>query len=557
MLIVLGIVWSIGIVRAQTDSLIRQLTQAKEDTLKVQLLWDIGASVVFQSPLNSMPYFEQSVRLAQQLDDVKGLEKGYTGILVAYNFNGQYEKALPYSDSAIIYSHRVNDPNRLALVYLNKSDVLFNLYDYKNSLKFSQIALSYALKTGNKDRLGRIYGIISNTYRRQDQYELAMEYQNKEIGMYRDIRDFNMVSNGYQSKAMLLLKMKKYQEALLSIQKAIAIADSVQEVHLLSSFYSTEADILMEVNDYKNAQTSVLKALDYANLTQHERQKWFATGQMVKIDTHLGLHQQAIINGKAAYEGFKQLNDLGRQQGMAALLAETYEKTGNKLAAFDYLKISTELADSLNRQAYNTETARLQTEMNVAEKEYNIQLLQKDKELQLQKLRRQQLMLVGAFIILVLLASGAYLLFNQNRMKQHLKELQLRNEIAADLHDEVGSSLSSINMLSQIAVSNVGSQQEILKKVSNYARETIEKMSDIVWMIKPADEITANLIERMEKFLYGIGHGKGISTHFELSGLEDKKLSMEQRKALYLVFKEAVNNAVKHAEATHRFICFH
>ena len=74
------------------------------------------------------------------------------------------------------------------------------------------------------------------------------------------------------------------------------------------------------------------------------------------------------------------------------------------------------------------------------------------------------------------------------RLRNRMKELELRNRIAADLHDEVGSSLSSIHMLSQIATQQEGDgtkQNDILTRMSNNAKETMEKMGDIVWMIKP------------------------------------------------------------------------
>ncbi len=76
-------------------------------------------------------------------------------------------------------------------------------------------------------------------------------------------------------------------------------------------------------------------------------------------------------------------------------------------------------------------------------------------------------------------------------------------------------------------------------------------MSDIVWLIKPLKEDSQNLKEKMEKFLFEICQSKDIIPKLEVSNLDEAKLNMEQRKAIYLVFKEAVNNVAKYASAKH------
>ena len=132
-----------------------------------------------------------------------------------------------------------------------------------------------------------------------------------------------------------------------------------------------------------------------------------------------------------------------------------------------------------------------------------------------------------------------------------MKELELRNQIAADLHDEVGSSLSSIHMLSQMAArpGNEATHQDILTRMSSNAKETMEKMGDIVWMIKPGEAEAGSLKQRMERFAYEIGSSKNIEVAIQLEELDKLKLTMKQRKNIYLIFKEAVNNAVKYSDS--------
>jgi two-component system, NarL family, sensor histidine kinase UhpB len=157
--------------------------------------------------------------------------------------------------------------------------------------------------------------------------------------------------------------------------------------------------------------------------------------------------------------------------------------------------------------------------------------------------------MIGAASLAILAIAGIWLLMNRNKLRQRMKEMELRNQIAADLHDEVGSSLSSIHMLSQMATSNEtnSNQKNILDKVNSNAKETMDKMSDIVWMIKPSETETGSLRQKMERFAGEICSSKNIQLSIDLAAIENIKLGMSQRKNIYLIFKEAINNAVKYS----------
>jgi signal transduction histidine kinase len=159
------------------------------------------------------------------------------------------------------------------------------------------------------------------------------------------------------------------------------------------------------------------------------------------------------------------------------------------------------------------------------------------------------MLLAGASLLSVLAVAGIGVVRSRSKLKQQMKELELRNKIAADLHDEVGSSLSSIHMLSQMASQQGGdaTHKDILSRMSNNTRETMEKMGDIVWMIKPGEMESGSLKHRMEQFAFEISSSKDISLQLTLDGMEKLRLTMEQRKNIWLIFKEAINNAVKYS----------
>jgi signal transduction histidine kinase len=75
----------------------------------------------------------------------------------------------------------------------------------------------------------------------------------------------------------------------------------------------------------------------------------------------------------------------------------------------------------------------------------------------------------------------------------------------------------------------------------------MEKMSDIVWMIKPGENEGQGLVQRMERYLYELCTHQNVECDMQAGELDNLRLNMNQRKNLYLIFKEAVNNAIKYS----------
>lgn len=124
----------------------------------------------------------------------------------------------------------------------------------------------------------------------------------------------------------------------------------------------------------------------------------------------------------------------------------------------------------------------------------------------------------------------------------------LRNSIARDLHDEMGSTLSQINIMSELMA--LKSTDETYKTIHQKIKEVMTTMSEIVWSINPKKDSLPETISKIQEFAIDILESKGVDLHFNISKLnESKVLSPDQRRHIYLIFKEAINNAAKYANA--------
>ena len=140
------------------------------------------------------------------------------------------------------------------------------------------------------------------------------------------------------------------------------------------------------------------------------------------------------------------------------------------------------------------------------------------------------------------------------KISKYMVEEKLRSKIARDLHDEMGSTLTSINIISKMAMQQAPQQaamQHHLQRIKEHSTRMMESMSDIVWAINPANDTFERIIIKLKEFTAEMLEPARMNYYFtEDEQLNNIKLNLEQRKDIYLIYKEAINNAVKYSEAT-------
>jgi len=535
--------------KLSVDSLKNLVANNPDDTNKVIHYRMITGLLRLTNPAEGMRYGQTGVALGKKLGFDKGIAGCYLNISSCYNSAGKLDSALIFIDSAAIYSKKAKDPNRLSLVYLNRADYNMQLQNFDQSLRDCDTSMYYAELAGSDDRRARVLQTIGSIYFFQDNWARSMEYYDKANELYLKIGNLQMSAIVLNNLAIVYKHTGQYELAAQVIQKAIVIADSLQDLSNLSMYHGTLSDVYYSMEQYQPAARHAQLSLDYANQISNEIQLSYGYQYLGQVY----LRQNKVSEGIALLlKGFdisKRINDLDKIHLSADLLAEAYASTGNTTKAYEFLRISKEASDSLARQRYDEDIAAMQTRFRVGEKDKEILLLNKDKELQQQRLSRQRVLFIGSMTLIVLVLIGISLYISRYRLQNRMKELELRQRIAADLHDEVGSSLSSIHMLSQIASQQQkddATGNDILQRLSNNARETMDKMSDIVWMIKPGDG-EGNLKLRIEQYVYELNSDLNIDITTELGALEKENLTMEQRRNIYLIFKEAMNNALKYS----------
>src|SRR5438067_7518014 len=151
------------------------------------------------------------------------------------------------------------------------------------------------------------------------------------------------------------------------------------------------------------------------------------------------------------------------------------------------------------------------------------------------------------------------MLQKENMRLEVEKQVELykqRMRISSDLHDEVGATLSGIAMYSQITKEQIRLQdtqkvQQSLSVMQQSAAEMVDKLNEIVWTVNPEQDSLQKLLQRLEEYAQEMGAIKNIKVSSAISSdLEEIRLPMEARRNIYLLCKEAINNAVKYSNCS-------
>src|SRR6185503_20138071 len=132
------------------------------------------------------------------------------------------------------------------------------------------------------------------------------------------------------------------------------------------------------------------------------------------------------------------------------------------------------------------------------------------------------------------------------RVSRMLALEQIRTRIATDLHDDIGSGLSQISILSQLASRQAGKDEPpspaALERITALSGELIAAMSDVVWAISPRSDTVSALAYRMRRFASELFADSAVELTLSLPQNDDAPVDPDVRRQLYLVFKEALHN---------------
>lgn len=468
-----------------------------------------------------------------------------------YKNQGLYKKALPFMIDNLNLLEEENASRAGQL--LNLGNLYSKLGDYKNAAVNHLEGLTLFEKLNNKRGQSFCFQSLGSDFLSLKQFEQAKKYFLLSYNLKKELMDKRGMITALTGLGDSYVELGELKQAEKDYVESIKIA---KEMKITSEESRTQFQLGLlykRMNDIPKARTFILRAFQLAKQTGDSTLVAKMSGEIIALDSQ---KDDSKIE-KSLTKNINTLINSGDRHAVATeykRLSEYFESKNQFDKALDYLKKHEALKDTVEGKAVLLQIKQLEEQYKNEKNEIEIGLLKKDQELQTLTLSRQRIAITFIVIALISVIVIGLLLINRYRVMNRTKRLieieKMRNTIARDLHDDIGSTLSSINILSKVAlVEQNGDTQNYLQRIGDQSTRMMEDMSDMVWSINPRNDSIEKVITHMREFATEIFESAGIEYHFSDNSKAGLTLDSDRRKNLFLIFKEAVNNAAKYSKA--------
>ncbi len=492
----------------------------------------------------------KALNICEEIGDNEIAAMSLNNLSSMYFTLGDKQKAIDYQKKSI-EKRKVTDIEGLALGYCNLCQMYLKAGNLEGAERYRQLCLQYSSQSKNESKVVMGYitsGLLANA--KGDNKE-AYQLEKKVISILeKSHSDDVMLATRYISAAILSGLNKEDSLITLSYyDKSMTLSQKLGITENLKSIYYYKTVFFKNRKDYYNAYENYKKYINYRDSLNSEDTKKTIAEIETKYQTAKKDNEIEKLN---ADQKIKQL-EIDKQK---AVIAGDLLQAQKKQNEIDLLGKSKELLDIKIKQ----QDEQLERNLLIAKNnEQQLQLARQERKLREGELKEQKQlrnMMIGGVLVLTILG---FVLFNRYQLKRRLQQqkalLEVRNNIAKDLHDEVGSTLTSIKILSEVSKKNLQKDQQkassLLQKITEQSSQMQQSMSDIVWAVKPDNDKLENMVIRMREYISHTLEQKNIQTRFTIDEKAmDKSIGMEQRRDLFLIFKEAINNAAKYADCS-------
>jgi two-component system, NarL family, sensor histidine kinase UhpB len=501
-------------------------------------------------------YLQLLKELSQKHPDQMKIQANYYSTAGLFNKRqGNYKDALPLMIKSADISVKRNETENTAGQFLNIGNTYMQIGDYKNALKYHLQALKLFESIDHKRGISFCYQNISNDFIQLKEYKKALQYAQQSLSIKQNIKDSRGIGTAYRVLGKIHAGISQYDKALDYFLKALKVSQDMQVKTEEAQIHLDIANLYGNNNEPEKAKQYYQQGIDIAKTTGDTAALVLAETKLMQLQVNLVKEKEkesTLINN---LNNVIRRGDKNDEVDFYKHLSDHYELNNHFEKALEYNKKYFLKKDSLSNAQLQFEIHQLEEQYKNELKENEIALLKKDQLLNNVKLQKQKSLQYGTVTLLVLIVIIALLIFHRyrfiNKNNRLLEMEKVRNNIAKDLHDDIGSTLSSINIMSGIMYKQAENgiiDTGGLKKIKENSAAIMESMSDIVWAINPQNDTVEKVIYKMKEFASELLDPLNIRYSFiEKGNLAALHLDAQKRKDLYMVFKETINNAAKYS----------
>jgi len=439
-----------------------------------------------------------------------------------YYYTGLIRMALQESERMLRIARELKDSillgtayNLIGLSYMNMDSIQKAVPFFLEGIKFIRQP-PYAIDYFTSSKPHHMYGNLAECYLKLGMYDKAKAAANMSKKLATEISWLRGATIADNTLGLVYARTNKLDSAFYFEREAIAkgLARGHPDVSLVSYSALAECFLLQQQND------SAIASLNQGFLLLQEK---------------------------------PYLNDLFVKQFLADVvrLSVILDKPELQIKA---LRLKDSIAAGLVKK--NDAQISLLVKGSVANE-------MRAANLEVEEARHKQSLTNTRFILALVALGSMIILFFLYRyyQRKQMREMEIRNRISRDLHDDIGATLSSINLYGELAHSVIEEQpsdsKEMIGKITNQTKDLMSRMGDVIWSMKPVADEKNSFTSRLKNYSSELLTPKEILCDFDIDESLGKRISSPVvRKNILLIAKEAMNNTAKYSAATKTSVSF-
>lgn len=526
----------------------------------------------------SLSLYKEAIALGKAIDDKAGLVQAYrSGAFVAGALLNNTEEALVISDEAIAFATKLGDANTLCDMYGMRAVIYQAAGNTDSAIVVSKLALKYMDEDTAPDSLKNwpLYLNVADLYSQLNNQLLAIEYTNRYLDEYvLKIKDTMRMIASYNNLGVYYTLLPDSVRAYENTYKAWNLFTEKPDTQNETSVYSGMFAMYNNHGLYDSALFFCEKNIERFQQTGNNQRLLDATYNLMEVAINAKdkktadavLKNPVMITAFHLFATQEDQLSLRSRKNFAEGLYHLYELAGDQEKAYRYLKTTNQLNGLLRTQ----ETNKAMEEYELNRKKVLQEKLLLTTQLEIEKKDNAILLLLALTVAVFAIALVAFIWYNKRNTLQKKKieylekqkewerekslmegQLEERNRISRELHDDLGASLTSIVLAGHLLKNKNGDAGASVQMITDTATASIDSLNEIVWSLNSRNDSMMGLVAYIRKFATTFLEKSGIALQV-MSALPETDfiVTSTTRRNVYLTAKECLNNVVKHSNAT-------
>ncbi len=414
---------------SELDSLRQLLSTTLHDTDRVKIHNNISRKLFRKDQELSRQHADSAMTLATKIDYPMGIAMAYKNIGSGYYVKGNYEKALEQWKYCRVYTDRTGDSSQMANALVNIGVAYKKLGFYDKSIHFYMESLEISEKILDSLKMAMAYVNLGTLNSAQNDYKQALHYLEKGKAIYalKDRkRELAATSN---NMGIIFEKQEAYEKAISLYEQTLSLYENLDDEWGMALGNNNVGLILFKMGKIEEALEKLLLTLSIRKKLGDE---YGIASTMINIGNcyhELGAYEKAIDYFKDSQRRSEKMGTRQLSRSCYEALLESYRFKKDYQKALKYHHLLVAVKDSMFNEESNKQIQEMQTRYEAEQKEKEIVLLTKEKELHTANLQQQEaeltwqrIVLVIALVGLVMILILAFLIYNRYKLKQQTNE---------------------------------------------------------------------------------------------------------------------------------------